>query len=78
MSGYLLLKHHLRRRGDMSTPLMKKLALALLMAMMMGGLAACDNQGPAEEAGENIDESMEDAGDSLEEMGENIEEFAED
>ena len=62
----------------MSTLLMKKLALALLMAMMMGGLAACDNQGPAEEAGENIDESMEDAGDSLEEMGENIEEFAED
>ena len=62
----------------MSTPLMKKLALALLMAMMMGGLAACVNQGPAEEAGENIDESMEDAGDSLEEMGENIEEFAED
>lgn len=62
----------------MSTPLMKKLALALLMAMMMGGLVACDNQGPAEEAGENIDESMEDAGDSLEEMGESIEESAED
>jgi hypothetical protein len=77
MSGYLSFKQHLRRRSDMSTPLMKKLAVALLMAMMMGGLAACDNQGPAEEAGENIDESMEDAGESLEEMGENIEESAE-
>lgn len=61
----------------MSTPLMKKLALALLMAAMMGGLAACDNQGPAEEAGESIDESMESAGESIEEMGENIEEAAE-
>ncbi|RUR28634.1 hypothetical protein ELY33_13525 [Vreelandella andesensis] len=61
----------------MSTQLMKKLAVALLMALMMGGLAACDNQGPAEEAGENIDESMEDAGERLEEMGDNIEDAAE-
>jgi|TARA_B100000929_G_scaffold286329_2_gene271256 hypothetical protein len=77
MVWYLSFKQHLRRRRDMSTPLMKKLAVALLMAMMVGGLAACDNQGPAEEAGESIDESMEDAGESLEEMGENIEESAE-
>ena len=62
----------------MSTPLMKKLAVALLMAMMMGGLAACDNQGPAEEAGENIDESAEEAGESMEELGEDMEEAAED
>lgn len=61
----------------MSTPLMKKLTLALLMAMMMGGLAACDNQGPAEEAGESIDESMESAGESIEGLGEDIEEAAE-
>jgi hypothetical protein len=60
----------------MSTQLIKKLAVALLMAMMVGGLAACDNQGPAEEAGESIDESMESAGESIEEMGESIEESA--
>lgn len=61
----------------MRTPVMRKLAIALFMAMMIGGLAACDNQGPAEEAGESIDESMQSAGESIEEMGENIEEAAE-
>ncbi|MDP3535314.1 hypothetical protein P8S55_13305 [Halomonas sp. M1] len=61
----------------MSKQVTKNLVMALLMAMMVGGLAACDNQGPAEEAGESIDESMESAGESIEEMGENIEEAAE-
>ncbi|AVI61572.1 hypothetical protein [Halomonas sp. GFAJ-1] len=61
----------------MSKQVTKNLVMALLMAMMLGGLAACDNQGPAEEAGESIDESMESAGESIEEMGENIEEAAE-
>lgn len=61
----------------MSMQLMKKLAVVLLVAMMVGGLAACDNQGPAEEAGESIDESMESAGESIEEMGESIEDAAE-
>lgn len=61
----------------MRTPVMRKLAIALFMAMMIGGLAACDNQGPAEEAGESIDESMQSAGESIEDMGENIEEAAE-
>ncbi|WP_249978090.1 hypothetical protein [Vreelandella olivaria] len=61
----------------MTTQLIKKLAAALLMAMMLGGLVACDNQGPAEEAGESIDDSMQSAGESIEELGENIEEAAE-
>lgn len=61
----------------MSKQVTKNLVMALLMAMMVGGLAACDNQGPAEEAGASIDESMESAGESIEEMGENIEEAAE-
>lgn len=62
----------------MSGQMAKKLSAALLMALLAGGLVACDNQGPAEEAGENIDESMEDAGEGIEEMGENIEESADD
>ena len=42
-----------------------------------GGLIACDDQGPAEEAGENIDDAAEDAGESMEELGEDMEESAE-
>ena len=62
----------------MTTEIAKKLAIALFMALMAGGLVACDDQGPAEEAGENIDESTEDAGESMEELGEDMEEGAED
>ncbi|MGC3875086.1 hypothetical protein ACPF7Z_17685 [Halomonas sp. GXIMD04776] len=62
----------------MEKTLMRKLGLALLMALLLGGVAACDDQGPAEEAGENIDEAAENAGDSVEEMGEEIQDSAED
>ncbi|GGW31933.1 hypothetical protein GCM10007157_24730 [Vreelandella hamiltonii] len=61
----------------MNTTIIKRLVTALFIALMVGGLAACDNQGPAEEAGESIDNSIESAGESLEEMGESIEESAE-
>jgi len=54
---------------------MRKLAVALLMAMMLVGVAACDSQGPAEEAGEDIGESIDNTADS---MGESIEELGED
>ncbi|WP_431024519.1 hypothetical protein [Halomonas sp. H5] len=58
--------------------MMRYLAMAALVAMMGLGLAACeDDPGPAEEAGQNIDEAMEDAGEGVEEMGESLEESAE-
>lgn len=61
----------------MTTQLAKKLAIALLMALMAGGLMACDDQGPAEEAGENIDDAAEDTGENMEELGEDMEDAAE-
>ncbi|WP_017431287.1 hypothetical protein [Vreelandella jeotgali] len=58
---------------------LKKLMAVLGILMLAGGLAACeDDKGPAEKAGESIDESMEEAGDSLEEMGDEIQESAND
>ncbi|MDZ7854244.1 MAG: hypothetical protein U5L98_16835 [Halomonas sp.] len=58
---------------------MRKIGLALLIAMLGAGLAACEEeQGPAEQAGENIDESMEKMGEGMEEMGDEIEKAAED
>ena len=42
------------------------LMLALMMALGSVTLAGCENQGPAEEAGENIDEAVEETGDEVE------------
>jgi hypothetical protein len=51
----------------------RKLVLALLLGLGTFGLAACeDNEGPAEEAGEAIDNAGERAGEALEDAGENI------
>ncbi len=62
----------------MKTDMLKRLGLALLVAMLAGGLVACqDDPGPAEEAGQEIDEAMEDAGEGVEEMGESIQDAAE-
>lgn len=42
-----------------------------IAAFFVFALVACD-QGPAEEAGENIDEAVDDAGRNLEDAGEEI------
>ncbi|MEQ8802496.1 hypothetical protein [Haliea sp.] len=39
---------------------------ALLAATLMITLPGCDNQGPMEEAGEAIDDSIEETGDAIE------------
>ncbi|MDR5899939.1 hypothetical protein QC823_13165 [Halomonas vilamensis] len=62
----------------MSVQRLKRLMMAALVVLLVGGLAACgDDQGPAEEMGESVDESMESAGESMEELGEDIEKAAE-
>nr|WP_297459580.1 hypothetical protein [uncultured Halomonas sp.] len=62
----------------MKTSMMRKLGLALLMALLLGGVAACEDEGAAEEAGESIDNAAEEAGESVEEMGEEVQDAAED
>ncbi|GAB2803547.1 hypothetical protein GCM10027040_34870 [Halomonas shantousis] len=62
----------------MHTDLLKKFALALVVALMTFGMVGCDNDGPAEEAGENVDNAMDNAGDSMENAGEDIQDAAED
>ncbi|ANB02364.1 hypothetical protein [Ectothiorhodospira sp. BSL-9] len=44
---------------------------ALVLGLLVIALAACD-KGPAEKAGENIDDAVERAGDSLERTGDRI------
>ncbi len=60
------------------TRILRVLGLAMVVMLMLGGLMACqDEAGPAEEAGKNIDEAMEDVGDEVEKMGESIQDAAE-
>tara|TARA_R110002073_G_scaffold67043_4_gene167141 strand:- start:4270 stop:4479 length:210 start_codon:yes stop_codon:yes gene_type:complete len=47
---------------------------ALILAFGGGlTLTGCEQQGPAEEAGENVDDAMEAAGDSMEDAADDIE-----
>jgi predicted small lipoprotein YifL len=43
-----------------------KLGLTALLLATVLGLAACQEKGPAEEAGENIDNALESMGDNIE------------
>jgi hypothetical protein len=55
---------------------MKWMRILAAMAMMVAvtlGTAGCKEKGPAEKAGEALDEAAEDAGDKLEDIGDNIE-----
>lgn len=44
----------------------KTIAAALLGSALMITMSACDRDGPLEEAGEEIDDSVEGAGDAIE------------
>lgn len=57
----------------------KNAVFVLLFAFGTAGvLTACDNDGPAEQAGEKIDNAVEHAGDKMEQAGDKIEDKADD
>lgn len=45
---------------------LKKISLAFFATMIVIGLAACEKQGPAERAGEKMDNAAEKMGDKIE------------
>jgi hypothetical protein len=50
-----------------------KLSATLAALLLSGGLlAACEEEGPAERAGENIDEAAEEMGDAMDEATEDL------
>ena len=58
--------------------LLRNLAFALLFSAGTLGLAACeDNEGPAERAGESIDNATDRAGEAVEDAGDRMQEEAE-
>lgn len=55
----------------------RMLSKVLLISFVIGSLgmvSACEDKGPAEKAGEEIDETIEESGDALEEIGDDFEE----
>jgi len=51
----------------------KLIVAAMLAGLMFTGLSACEKEGPAEKAGEAIDEAASDMSDSTKEAMEDIE-----
>lgn len=52
---------------------MSKLIAFILSSVLLFGLAGCEEKGPAEKAGEKIDESIEAVGDAVEEAADKAE-----
>jgi len=52
--------------------LSEAIAATLLASALMITLSACEEQGPLEEAGEEIDDAVEDAGDAIEDAADDV------
>ena len=55
----------------------KTLATFAGIALLAISLGACEQQGPAERAGEKVDEAVEEAGESMEKAGDKMKEATE-
>lgn len=53
---------------------LRAMLLGLVLAAGSLALVACEQQGPAEKAGENLDDAVEEAGDKMEDAADRIEE----
>ena len=58
--------------------LLKKFVILFGLAIFFALATGCEEQGPMEKAGEQIDETIEKAGEKIEEGGEEIQEAVED
>lgn len=60
------------------TTITRRTSLAAAVALVsVLGLSACEEEGPAEQLGEKVDESAESVGDALEDAGDEAEDAAE-
>lgn len=57
--------------------ILRTLTLAALMAPLAFASVGCEDDGPAEEAGEQIDEAADELGEGVEEAGDSIEDAVE-
>ncbi|MBI3530682.1 MAG: hypothetical protein HY067_22270 [Betaproteobacteria bacterium] len=54
------------------------IAAAVMLSFTVAGLAACEKKGPAERAGESIDNAAKKVGEKMEEAGEKIKDVVKD
>lgn len=57
---------------------MRKMSLVMLVAFAAIFASACEKKGPAERAGEKIDDTMSDMADAAEDMGDKVESAVDD
>ena len=48
------------------------IAVAIVLSFAVAGLTACEKKGPAQKAGESIDNAAKKAGDKIEEAGDKV------
>ena len=58
--------------------LVKAMGAALILSLMLVALAGCNSGGPAEDAGESIDDTVDEAGDAVEDAGEDMDDTMDD
>lgn len=54
-----------KNRNESATKFVKLLSIVLFGGALMTTLPACEKEGPIEEAGEEVEEGVEDAGDAV-------------
>jgi hypothetical protein len=54
------------------------IAVAIMLSFAVAGLTACEKKGPAQKAGESIDNAAKKVGDKMEEAGDKIKDAAKD
>ena len=57
--------------------ILKKILIAVLFGCLSLAVVSCDEKGPAEKVGENIDKGIEKTGEAMEEAGEAVEKAVE-
>ena len=63
------------RKGN--NTILKKILIAVLFGCLSLAVTSCDQKGPAEKTGENIDKGIEKTGEAIKEAGEAVEEAVE-
>jgi hypothetical protein len=66
----------LRLRGESQMKFNSGIAAAIVLSFAVAGVTACEKKGPAERAGEKIDDSAKKVGEKIEDAGDKIKDAA--
>jgi len=69
---------YLRSQGESNMKFNSGIAAAIVLSFAVAGLTACEKKGPAERAGESIDNAAKKVGEKIEDAGDKIKDAAKD